>query len=59
MSALRMMFLALSLLILVGIWLSGFAAVHWLLYVPVAGLLFAAVTGICPSLELFKKLGFR
>jgi hypothetical protein len=59
MSAMRMVFLSLAALILLGIWLTGFSTVHWLLYVPVAGLAFAGITGICPSYLLFNKLGFK
>lgn len=54
-----MLFLTVSTLILVGIWLTGFAKVHWFLYVPAAALLFAGLTGICPGLMLWKKLGFK
>ena len=56
MSAMRMVFLAMAALILLGIWLTGFRTVHWVLYIPVAGLVFAGVTGICPSYLLFKSL---
>jgi hypothetical protein len=59
MSAMRMVFLAMAALILLGIWLTGFGVVHWLLYVPVAGLVFAGITGYCPSYMLFHKLGFK
>jgi hypothetical protein len=40
-------------------WLSGFGNVHWFLYVPVAALAFAGITGICPGYLLFQKLGFK
>jgi len=59
MSAMRMLFLFMAALILIGIWLTGFNVVHWLLYVPPAALIFAGVTGICPGLIIFKKLGFK
>jgi hypothetical protein len=54
-----MLFLFVAALILVGIWLTGFSTVHWLLYLPPAALLFAGITGICPGYLLFRKLGFR
>lgn len=57
--ALRVQFLAISLLILVGIWLTGFGRAHWFLYVPVVALAFAGVTGICPGLMFWKKLGLK
>jgi len=33
--------------------------VHWVLYVPVAALAFAGITGICPGYLIFRKLGFK
>jgi len=59
MSAIRMLFLFMAALILLGIWLTGFNTVHWVLYIPVAALTFAAVTGICPGYMVFSKLGFK
>lgn len=59
MNALRMLFLSVAGVIALGIWLTGFDNVHWLLYVPVAFLSFAGVTGICPGLIFWNKLGFR
>lgn len=59
MNALRMLFLSVAGVIAVGIWLTGFDKVHWLLYVPVAFLTFAGVTGICPGLIFWHKVGFR
>ena len=58
MSAIRMLFIVMSLVIFAGIWLSGFQAVHWLLYIPAIALAFAGITGICPGFMIFKKLGF-
>lgn len=59
MTAMRMQFLATSAVILAGIALTGFGNVHWLLYLPVAMFAFAGVTGICPGLMVWKKLGFK
>ena len=59
MSAIRMLFLTMAAIIMVGIWLTGFNVVHWFLYLPVAALVFAGVTGICPGYMLYQKLGFR
>lgn len=39
-----------------GIALSGFNNVHWLLYVPAAFLVFAAVTGFCPGMIITRWL---
>jgi len=59
MTALRMQFLTIALLVFVGIGLTGFSRVHWFLYVPVVMFIFAGVTGICPGLMIWKKLGFK
>ena len=32
-----------------GIILTGLSDVHWALYIPAAGMTFAAIAGICPS----------
>lgn len=39
-----------------GIALTGFATVHWLLYVPAAFLVLAAITGFCPGLIISRYL---
>jgi hypothetical protein len=54
--ALRMTFLMLGLVIWLGIWLTGFNAVHWVLYFPAVFVTFAGVTGICPGLIVNKIL---
>ena len=59
MSAIRMLFFFMAVIISAGIWLTGYQNVHWLLYIPPVALLFAAVTGICPGYMIFKKLGFK
>lgn len=59
MSAQRMLFLVIATVILSGISLTGFNQVHWLLYLPVAGMLFAAASGFCPGIALLKKIGFK
>ena len=59
MSAIRMLFLMIAGLILLGIWLTGFGVAHWVLYIPAAALIFAGVTGICPGYMVFQKLGFK
>lgn len=55
-NVMRVWFAAFAVIIFLGIYLTGFAVVHWLLYVPVAGLVFAAASGICPSQLLVSKL---
>ena len=59
MSAQRMLFLTVAILLLTGIWLTGWNSVHWFLYLPPAMLVFAGVTGICPGFMLYRKLGFK
>ncbi|MFQ6613063.1 MAG: hypothetical protein ACE5D2_08185 [Fidelibacterota bacterium] len=59
MTALKMQFFTLAILFFIGIWLTGFENAHWFLYVPVALLVFAGITGICPGLMIWKKLGFK
>lgn len=54
-----MLFLTMAIIIGIGIWLTGYKTVHWVLYIPVAALAFAAITGICPGLKLYQKLGFK
>jgi hypothetical protein len=59
MTALRMQFLTLAVIFLVGMFLTGFDQVHWFMWVPVVLLVFAAITGICPGLMLWQKLGLK
>lgn len=59
MSAQRMLFVVIATVISSGIFLTGFNQVHWLLYVPVVGMLFAAATGFCPGIAALKKIGFK
>lgn len=59
MSAIRMLFLVMAAVILLGIWLTGFGVASWVLYLPVVALTFAGITGICPGYMIFQKLGFK
>ena len=59
MSAQRMLFFTVAALLGAGIWLSGWEDVHWLLYLPTVMLVFAGVTGVCPGLVLYQKMGFK
>ena len=59
MSALRMQFLSIAVVVFVGIWLTGFDKAHWFLYVPVVMFAFAGISGICPGLIFWKKVGFK
>jgi len=55
-NAMRFFFFVVGSVVLIGIWLTGFNVVHWLLYVPVVFFYFAAVTGICPGLIFSRSL---
>lgn len=53
----RIWFGLMAALLWAGIYLSGFALVSWLLYLPAIGLTLGAVLGICPSqLAVFKLI---
>ena len=49
-AAMRLFMFNSSLVILIGIWLTGFNNVHWFIYFIPAFYLFAAVSGFCPGL---------
>ena len=59
MTAMRMQFLVIAIIVLIGIALTGFRAVHWFLYVPVVVLAFAGITGFCPGMMFWKKIGLK
>ena len=59
MTAQRMMFFTAATVISLGIFLTGWEKVHWLLFIPPLGFLISGITGICPPIVLYKKLGFR
>jgi len=54
--ALRMTFVIIGAFIFLGIWLTGLNVVHWLLFLPAVFLIFAGITGICPSLIVNKMI---
>jgi hypothetical protein len=59
-AAMRVWFIFFAVLIWLGIYLTGFSNIHWLLYIPPAGLTFAGLTGICPSqIAVFKMMGSK
>ncbi|OGW28311.1 MAG: hypothetical protein A2X59_10385 [Nitrospirae bacterium GWC2_42_7] len=59
MTALRMQFISIAVMVFIGIMLTGFDKVHWFLYLPVIMLSFAGITGICPGLLFWKKVGVK
>lgn len=54
--SMRLFFTVSGSIIWLGIWLTGFATVHWLLYVPAVFFAFAVFTGICPGLIISRLL---
>lgn len=54
--AMRFFFFFVGSVVLLGIGLTGFKTVHWLLYVPVVFLYFATLTGICPGINIAHTL---
>ena len=53
-NALRLTFIFMASLLWLGLLLTGFNTVHWLLYLPAAFMTFAGITGICPGLIMNK-----
>jgi len=45
-----------GILIWTGIWLTGFDAAHWVLYIPAIFFTIAVITGICPGMIVSKLL---
>ena len=58
-TAQRVHFISVALIVFIGIWLTGFDKVHWFLYIPVIALTFAGITGICPGLIFWNKVGLK
>jgi len=54
----RFFLLFVSTIMWIGIWHTGFAIASWVLYIPAAFLLIAALTGICPGI-IFSKMLFK
>jgi hypothetical protein len=59
MTALRVQFISIAIVVFIGIILIGFDKAHWFLNLPVVMLLFAGMTGICPGLWFWKKIGLK
>ena len=55
-NAMRFFFFVAGSILWIGIWLTGFDAAHWLLYVVPVFFYFAAITGICPGLIISRAL---
>jgi len=58
--SMRVWFAFMATILCIGIYLTGFSNVNWLIYVPAAGFIFAASTGICPGqIMIFKMFGIK
>ncbi len=55
-NSVRLFFLNASIIMMVGIWLSGFDKVHWFIYFLPVFLTIAAITGFCPGLMISKRI---
>ena len=44
------------LMLWIGIYLTGFELVHWLIYVPAVMSVFASTTGLCPGMLLIRTI---
>lgn len=51
-ASMRMFMFNSAILILIGIWLTGFETVHWFIYLVPAFYIFAAMTGLCLGLVI-------
>ena len=54
--SLRLFFVVSSLIMLLGIYLTGFKVVHWVSYLVPAFFIFAAITGICPGMFISRTI---
>jgi len=54
--SMRVWFAFVGMILWMGIYLAGFSTASWVLYVPAAGLILGAVTGLCPSLTVISKI---
>jgi len=43
-----------AILIVIGIWLTGFDKVHWFIYFIPSLFAFSSALGICPALNLWR-----
>lgn len=57
--SMRIWFAFVGTILWTGIYLMGFSRTNWVLYVPAAGFILGAVTGLCPSLTVISKIFFK
>ena len=58
-SATRMTFISIATVVAIGNTLTGWGAISWVLWIPPIALSLAAITGVCPFLIVWQKLGFK
>jgi hypothetical protein len=57
-NSMRIWFALMGVMLWIGIFLTGFSNVSWLLYLPAAGLISASIIGICPlEMGISKMFG--
>ena len=58
--SMRIWFAFMASVLWIGVYLTGFSNVNWVVYLPTVGFTFAALTGICPSqISVFKLMGSK
>jgi hypothetical protein len=55
-SEMRLWFTGPMLMLWIGIYLTGFSVVHWLIYLPAFMSIFALSTGLCPGMFLIRTI---
>lgn len=58
-SATRMTFISIATVVAIGNTLTGWGSISWVLWIPPIALSLAAITGVCPFLIVWQKLGFK
>ena len=55
-SEMRLWFIGPILMLWIGIYLTGFDVIHWLVYIPAVMSVFAFATGLCPGMFLIRNI---
>ena len=50
----RLWFIGPMLMLWIGLYLTDFSVVHWLIYIPAVMSVFAVLTGFCPGMFLVR-----
>lgn len=54
--SMRVWFALMGVMLWIGIYLTGFNNVNWLLYLPASGLTLAVILGFCPVHAMIAKM---